>query len=271
MNQIAKREPDLRALIQQPSTLARLGQALPKHLTAENFAAIVLTVVSKTPDLAKCTPASFMSSVVQAAELGLSLQNGLGLAYLIPFHNSKTQETICNFIPGYRGLIELAHRTGNVRKLEATLVYDGDEFAVKRGLAPDIHHIPCGEDREVAITHVYAFVIFKDGTSQFEVMTRKQVDAIRDRGRRNPVWNSDYGEMTRKTAIRRLCKHIPLSPEMAKAMAIDAETDELLALPARLDPAKYAALTQADADEQAAHASAQEAAVEAQLSRDEKA
>lgn len=270
MNQIAKREAtDLRALIQQPGTLNRLAQALPKHLNAETFAAITLTVVSKNPELGRCTPVSFMSSVIQAAELGLSLQNGLGLAYLIPFRDNKANETVCAFIPGYRGLIELAHRTGNIRKIEAVPVYHGDDFRVRMGMDSNIEHEPWammnGETSDAAITHVYAYVIFKDGTKQFEVMSRQQIDAIRDRGRKNPVWNSDYGEMARKTALRRLCKHIPLSPEMARAVAADAETDAILALPARPDPQKYRNLIAEDGAEQGRESADAEAAIEQQL------
>ncbi len=133
-------------------------------------------------------------------------------------------------------------------------MHEGDEFGIRYGLSPDIHHIPHavmkGSARDVAVTHGYAYVAFKDGTHQFEVMTRAQIDAIRDRGRRNPVWMSDYSEMARKTVMRRLCKHIPLSPELADALTMDAEADEVLALPARPEPAKYAAMIEADRQDQ---------------------
>ncbi len=252
--QTAQAQPGIVSILQAPSTLEQFAKALPRQLNAERFARIALTEILKNPQIAKCTTASIMSCLVQSAQLGLEPGSGLGLAYLIPYENHKTGELICTLIPGYRGLIKLAHNGGEVKKIESILVHEGDEFAIRYGLNPDIHHIPHavmnGSARDVAVTHGYAYVAFKDGTHQFEVMTRAQIDAIRDRGRRNPVWNSDYSEMARKTVLRRLCKHIPLSPELADALTIDAEADEVLALPARPDPAKYAQMIEADRDEQ---------------------
>ncbi len=254
--QIAKPVPpraDIVTILKAPNTLQELAKALPRHLSVERFARVALTVVNANAELAKCTPASFMSCLVQSAQLGLELGSGLGEAYLIPFRN-KEGEMVCTFIPGYRGLVKLARNAGNVKKIEATLVYQGDEFAVLAGLAPDIRHVPhavmCGNTPDSGITHGYAFVVYNDGTTQFEVMTRAQIDAIRDRGRRNPVWNSDYAEMAKKTLLRRLCKRIQLSPELADAVTIDAEADEIIDLPARPQPAKYQQLVEADRQEQ---------------------
>lgn len=254
--QIVKSVPqstDIVSLLRSPNTLIEIGKALPRHISVERFARVAITVVNSNPDLAKCTPASFMSCLVQSAQLGLELGTGLGEAYLIPFRNKEGQ-MICTFIPGYRGLLKLARNSGNVKKIEATLVHQGDDFHIVGGLQPDILHTPHalmeGTARDASVTHGYAYVLYKDGTQQFEVMTRAQIDAIRDRGRRNPVWNSDYSEMARKTLLRRLSKHIQLSAELSDAIALDTQADEVLALPSRPQPAKYQQLVDDDRQEQ---------------------
>ncbi len=249
-NQIQTREPQIVTILQAPNTLQELAKALPHHLSVERFARIALTEVRKNQELAKCTPGSFMGALVQAAQLGLEPGSGLGLAYLIPYRNNKTGEMEATFIPGYRGLLQLARNSGNVKKIEAFIVYDGDVFDYWYGLEPGIKHRPCGETSAAGVLFAYAACHFSDGTQQFEVMTRKQIDAIRDRGRRNPVWNSDYEEMARKTVLRRLCKHLPMTPALADALTIDNDSDQILSTPARAEPQKFAQLAADDASDQ---------------------
>lgn len=234
-NEIAK-------ILQAPSTLQQFAMALPKHLSAERFARIALTEVRKNPDLAKCSPASFLGALVQSAQLGLEPGSGLGHAYLIPFRNNKTGETDCTFMLGYKGLLELARRSGQLKRISAACVYQGDEFDYSLGTSEYIRHKPCGESRAVAVTHAYAVAEFKDGGMQIEIMTRQQIDAIKNRGRQNKVWDSDFSEMARKTVLRRICKFLPLSSEFSDALRGDAESDEVIALPTQNEPAKYRAL-----------------------------
>lgn len=241
---------DLVQILQAPNTLAELARALPEHINAKRFARIALTEVRKNPDLARCSPASFMSALVQSAQLGLEPGNGLGHAYLIPFRNKNTGQTDCTFIPGYKGLLALARRSGQIKRISAACVFKGDEFEYALGSEEYIRHKPCGETNPIAVTHVYAVAEFKDGGMQMEVMTRQQIDAIKTRGRQNPVWNSDFSEMARKTVLRRICKYLPLSPELADALRADGDAEADMALPDRPEPQKYQALIAKDADDQ---------------------
>lgn len=241
---------DLVQVLQAPTTLTELARALPEHINVKRFARIALTEVRKNPELAKCSPASFMGALVQAAQLGLEPGSGLGHAYLIPFRNNKTQTIDCNFIPGYKGLLALARRSGQIKRISAACVFKGDDFDYALGSEEYIRHKPCGETNPVAVSHVYAVAEFKDGGMQMEVMTRNQIDAIKTRGRQNPVWNSDFCEMARKTVLRRICKYLPLSPELADALRADGDADADMALPDRPEPAKYKMLTDQDAEDQ---------------------
>ncbi len=237
---------DLVTVVQQQSTLEQLKLALPSHMKPDHFRRIFVTEIHRNPELLKCDPASFMSVMIQLAALGLEPGVHLGQCYLIPFRNTKKGITEVQLIIGYRGLIALARRSGMVKRLSANVVYDGDEFDFALGSSEHLRHVPSGETSFAKITHVYAICEFNDGSIQMEVMPRREIDRIKDRGRANPVWNSDYSEMARKTAVRRLAKYLPLSPEFADAIRADQEDD--MALPERPDLKKIAAF-QAEACE----------------------
>ncbi len=213
-------------------------------MLAERFSRICVTEMRKNPDLMKCTPVSVLSCLIQSAQLGLEPGNGLGHAYLIPFRNNKNGTFEATFIVGYKGYLALARRSGLLKRISANVVYSGDEFEYSLGSSEYLSHKPCGETSAAAITHGYAVAEFKDGGIQIEVMTRKQIDAIKNRGRRNPVWDSDFAEMARKTLIRRIQKYLPLSPEMADAIRYDQEDD--IALPEEPNPKKHAEVMEAE-------------------------
>ena len=99
-----------------------IAKALPSVLTPERFSRMVLTAMTKTPKLANCKPESFIAAMLEAAQLGLEPNTPLGQAYLIPYGNS------CQFQIGYKGLIDLAHRSKELKSIEAHEVYENDEF-----------------------------------------------------------------------------------------------------------------------------------------------
>ena len=199
----------------------QIARALPKHMDADRLARIALTLVRQQPQLAQASPQSFLGALMTCAQLGLE-PGPLGHAYLVPFKNSKTGTIEVQFIPGYRGLIELARRSGQVKSIAARVVRKGDEFDYEFGLEERLVHRPAvGGAGEV--THVYAVVRYVDGGYDFEVMTRDEVEVIRQRSKskdRGP-WVTDWDEMAKKTVIRRLAKRMPMSIEFAQALAQD--------------------------------------------------
>lgn len=212
-------------------SLPNIKQIAAKHLTPERLVKVVLGAASRTPLILDCTPLSVVKAVLQAAELGLEPGSSLGEFWLVPFKNGKTGEREAQGIPGYRGLIALARRTGEIANLYAEAVYQGDEFEVELGLHPKLIHRPDwdNENREDAkhLRFVYAVARFKDDTFQFIVLSRKQVDALRRRSKASDSgpWVTDFEEMAKKTAIRRLSKYLPMSVEMAKAMELQARAE----------------------------------------------
>lgn len=196
-----------------------IASRLPKHVTADRLMKVALTAINKTPALLGCTQDSLLMSIMQAAELGLEPGGALGEGYLVPY--GKT----CQFIPGYRGLISLARRSGQIISLEAHVVHMEDAFTFELGLESKLVHVPNLEKDDAGpLRFVYAVAKLQGGGVQFEVMSRAQVEAIRKRSKAgsNGPWVSDYEEMARKTVVRRLFKYLPVSVELAQALELQA-------------------------------------------------
>ena len=196
-----------------------IASRLPKHITPDRIIKVALTAVNRTPALLTCTRESLMLAVVQAAELGLEPGGALGEGYLVPYGNQA------QFIPGYRGLISLARRSGQIVSVEAHPVYEGDCFTCSFGLNPTLEHTPNWDATETGrLKLLYAVARLKDGGVQYEVLTRAQIEAVRSRSKasKSGPWVTGYDEMARKTAIRRLFKYLPVSVEMARALELQA-------------------------------------------------
>jgi recombination protein RecT len=230
-----QRPNTIAGLLTDPVVKAQISLALPKHMTADRLARIALTEVRKNPKLGNADQASFLGAIMQCAQLGLEPGSALGHAYLLPFENNKKKITEVQFIVGYRGMIDLARRSGQILSLEARAVYASDKFHVSLGLNPDLIHEPAWEDDDRGLLQfVYAVAKLKDGGTQFDVMSRKEIERIRDQSQGYKMsqrfnspspWVEHFEEMAKKTIIRRLFKYLPLSIELASAVEQDERVD----------------------------------------------
>ena len=216
----------------------QLSLALPKHLNADRLLRVALTSMTREPKLLDCTQESLAAAMIQSAQLGLEPDGVLGNAYLIAYG------TTCRLIPGYRGLMQLARQSGAVVTIEARVVHTGDKFKYKYGLAPVLEHEPADEDDDAAKPTVppprfkaaYAIGILKEGhIPQWDVMRKAAIERIRKRSPNGNAgaWITDYEEMAKKTVVRRLCKMLPSSVELQRAVALDERAE--LGLPLDLD------------------------------------
>ncbi len=210
-----KKAEDIRALLEKAKP--HIAQALPRHLSADRMLKIAMTSIRRTPKLLACNQQSLLGAIMQSAQLGLECDGVLGHAYLIPFKDEV------QLIVGYKGLVDLARRSGQLSTIFSRVVYSKDQFEYAYGLNERLEHIPSGEKDPGEIVAVYAVARLKDGGQQFEVMTSGEVEKIRERSRAKDdgPWVTDTAEMYRKTAIRRLCKMLPASVELARAVALD--------------------------------------------------
>lgn len=214
----------------------QIAQALPRHIRADHFIRTAITCINKTPKLLECSIPSLMGALITSAQLGLNPDGITGEAYLIPFQNSKKKpngqwEKVMEvqFIPGYRGLVQLAMRSGIVKSFQAREVYQNDQFEYEFGLEPKLIHVPVKVGDRGILTYVYAVVHFTNGGSAFEVMNINEVSMIRMKSKapNSPAWTEFFPEMAKKTVIRKISKMCPLSPEFNKAIGLD-ETAEFL-------------------------------------------
>jgi recombination protein RecT len=207
---------DVRSILERMKP--QIAAALPRHITPDRMLRVALTAVNSTPALLKCDQTSLLSAVMQCAQLGLEPGGVLGHAYLLPYGDK------CQLIVGYKGLLDLARRSGQILDIWSNVVYENETFEHEAGLDRILKHKPMppskrGERR----VGVYAVAKLKDGSSHHEWLWIEEVDAIRKRSRagNSGPWVTDYDEMARKTAIRRLAKYLPISVEFARAAAID--------------------------------------------------
>jgi recombination protein RecT len=186
----------------------QLAPALPPHLPPDRLIRAVLNVLQTTPALLECDRASLYRAVMTCAQLGIEPDAVLGQAYLVP-SRGKVQ-----LVPGYRGFIALARNSGEVTSINAQAVHRNDRFDFAYGLAERLEHVPAEGDRG-EITHFYAYARFKDGGHHFDVLSRAEVDAVRDRSEGYQA----YEEMGKKTALRRIATFLPLAVQKAAAIA----------------------------------------------------
>jgi len=201
-----------------------LGLSLPRAMDADRFARLLLTAGNTNQALFECDPRSFLAAGVACAQLGLEPNDARGLAYLVPFKDKK-RGRIVQVIIGYRGMMDLARRSGMVSTINAFPVFSGDIFTYELGLEPSLHHIPGDHDEKPSdLTHVYA-VAKVNGDPQFVVLTRRQVERARAQSQAGDSqyspWSTHFVEMAQKTAIRRLCKYLPQTVELATAIGND--------------------------------------------------
>ncbi len=180
---------------------------------------------TKNPALLECTPQSIKIAFYHAASLGLEVGSVLGHAYLVPF---KKQ---CQLIPGFRGLIYAAARSGAAKQIWAETIHENDMFAVRLGTEPKIEHQPPLGGRGETIG-AYAVAKIHGGGTQFVVLDIDEIQRIRAASRSSDSgpWAKWFDEMAKKSAIRRLVKQLPISTDeqratFLRAVSVDAEID----------------------------------------------
>lgn len=197
-----------------------IAKALPKHLTPDRLARIALTSIRQNQKLLNCEQMSLLAAVMQSAQLGLEPNTPLGEAYIIPYGKEA------QFQVGYKGIISLAHRTGEYQSIYAHEVYKNDKFEYAYGLDKKLIHVPADEPEGDPI-YYYAVYKLKNGGMDFVVWSAKKIEGhakkysqAYQKGWTTP-WKTDFPAMAKKTVLKEVLKYAPKSAEMAKALVAD--------------------------------------------------
>lgn len=210
----------IESLLGNDKVKQEIGKALPKHLKGEKFLRIALTELRLNPKLQQCNPYSFLGALLRSAQLGLEPGSTLGYAYLIPYGNE------CQFIIGYKGMINLATRSGVIKRITASEIYENDNIQYEKGSKPYLSHKPALINRGECIAY-YALANYNDGDSQFEIMNVDDIELVKKSSKtsNNGPWVTHYNEMAKKTVIRRLFKYLTISTELTEAIVADEQAD----------------------------------------------
>jgi len=203
--------------------MPEIKKALPNTLTPERFIRITLSAVSNNPVLKECTQLSFLSAMMASAQMGLEPNTPLGQAYIIPFKNHGTYEA--QFQIGYKGLIDLAYRSGQVKTIYAEEVHENDKFEYELGLNPKLVHVPADSNRG-QVTHYYAVFKLVNGGEGMFVMSKEDVDIYARKyskaySKETSPWKSNFDAMAKKTVIKQALKYAPLSTDFVNQLSQD--------------------------------------------------
>lgn len=213
--------------------IARYAKALTNDQRAQEFAARVSLLAKTEPKIVQAiqeAPDTFLNAMMACVHLDLMPNTPEQLAFIIPFQNRQKNRMEVQFQVGYKGLKELALRSGQIMTLNAELVFEGDQFEVTLGTERTLVHKP---DYDVdrtdykLVTHAYATAKLANGESTFHVMTRKEIDKVQATAQAKTTdapWVKWPEAQARKTVLKAFTKVLPSST-----------TDNRLALAAELD------------------------------------
>lgn len=237
-NDIAEKKPSqidsVRGLLEKMK--GQLASALPRTITPEKMIRIAITSCQKTPALLDCSPVTLLGAIMQSAQLGLVPDGILGEAYLIPYENKAKGRKEVQFQIGYKGLKKLVHNSGEIDTFLPQVVYEGDLFEYSLADARINRHERTSQSNYGNPTHFYTIVKYKSGTQESLVMTKGEIDHIRDKfsqgyrtatkyKREDTPWIQHYEAMAMKTVMRKHAKYLPVSTEAAAALALDERAE----------------------------------------------
>ena len=207
-----------------------IKRALPEVITPERFTRMALSALNTTPKLAECSQMSFLSALMNAAQLGLEPNTPLGQAYLIPYKNKSGLE--CQFQIGYKGLLDLAYRNPEMQIVQAHEVYENDEFDYELGMNPKLVHKPTLGDRG-ELRLFYGMFRLTNGGFGFEVMSKTAVESYAREYSQSydssfSPWQKNFIDMAKKTVIKKALKYAPLRTDFRRAMSTDGTIKEEL-------------------------------------------
>lgn len=216
---------------------ASLAKALPQHVLIDRLIKIITNVIRYNPAIAKCTQDSLLAAIVQSAQLGLE-PNVLGHCWFVPY-GGKVQFQI-----GYKGWMELVDRSRRAVILSCEPVYQNDEFKITYGTNPTISHNPAASNRGEMIGAYATALHLSANKVLFKYMTVSEINRLRDlspsAGSEFSPWKKFYMEMALTKPLKALCKMLPKSVELERAIKFDETikttiADDMIEIPDEME------------------------------------
>lgn len=221
-----KQEPSLIQLIERQK--GEIARALPKHLNPDRLARIATTMLRQNPKLGQCTQASFLGALMTCAQLGLE-PGPLGHAWILPYRNKVNDIWVmeATFQLGYKGVIELARRSGQLAKITARTVYsaevDQGKFSARyEGADELIHHEPILIGERGTPVLYYAIAKLTSGEQIWAPLTPGDVETRhrkKSKSPNSPAWTENFESMAWKSCVVEARRWLPQSPELEQAIA----------------------------------------------------
>ncbi len=203
------------------SVLGEKKQAFVNNLTA---------LVSNDKNLQQCEPTTLMFAALKATALDLPLDNNLGFAYVIPYRNTKAGITEAQFQCGYKGIVQLAIRSGQFKTINVTDVREG-ELKGRDRMTGEVQVEWITDDNERARAKVVGYMGYFKLLSGYEKTTYWSVEELEQHGVKYSqtyrkgygVWKDNFDSMSRKTVLKLMLNKgdAPMSVEMQQAIKYD--------------------------------------------------
>lgn len=208
---------------------------------SSQFIAAVISLANSNTDFSKCQPAELYNCCIKAAALNLSFDNNLGQCYIIPYKNNKLDKVEPQFQIGWRGIVQLALRSGKYARINVTDVREGELTGIDRmsgdmmfnWILDDNEREAINKDTKDPVHKVVGYVAYVRTRDNFEkqyYMTVEQLHAHANKysqtyRRGYGVWKDDFDSMARKTVLKLLLSKFGLlTPELEQAI-VDDQSD----------------------------------------------
>lgn len=207
--------------------------ALPSHISPEKFTRVAITAITSNPELLQADRQSLYASCMKSAQDGL-LPDGREAA-LVVFNTNiagkgKEPKWVkkVQYMPMVGGILKKVRNSGELASLSPHEVYQNDVFEYwvdEKG--EHLKHIPLLSGDRGNVVHVYVIASTKDGAVYIEVMSKTEIEKVREvsKAKNSSPWMTWWGEMAKKTVIRRLAKRLPMSTDLDQAINSDEEYD----------------------------------------------
>lgn len=221
--EVAKEKSPAKNMLEEIAKMqVAIKKALPPGLSPERFQRVVLSAFSSNPKLQNCSVNSFLAAMMQSAQLGLEPNTPLGQAYLIPYETKYGW--VVQFQIGYKGLIDLALKSGQIKTIYAHTVYENDVIDVAYGIDLYLKHKPCIDGGRGKPRGYYAVYHTVNGGYSFEYMSKAEVESFaqtKSKAYNSGPWKTDFDAMAKKTVVKKLLKYAPLASETQRALTAD--------------------------------------------------